>query len=153
MDLQKQDLKSLKPGVNRSVHLFAAPMLWTCVGCILFIRGWQWIGPGTDRWYVLLALAVGTAKSFAVLDRSARKGVERIVQMRDGTCLGAIYSWKTWMLVLLMIGSGYLLRTYFTPGLVIGVLYAAIGWALLFSSRLGWREWFRWIHNTEQRDP
>lgn len=141
---RRQGLSRLKPGVNRRVHLFAAPLLWTVVGAFLLVRGWDWIGPGQDRWFVLLAIALGTGKSVLILDKTASRSLTRIVRLRDGTCLGAVYSWKTWALVVLMMGSGILLRRYFTPGVVIGTLYAAVGWALLYSSRLGWLEWFRW---------
>lgn len=143
----KKGLSRLKPGVNRGVHLFAAPLLWTVVGAYLLVRGWDWIGPGKDRWLVLLAFALGTVKSLLILDKTARRSLSRIIRFRDGTCLGAVYSWKTWLLVFLMMGSGILLRRYFTPGAVIGTIYAAVGWALLYSSRLGWREWFRWKKN------
>ncbi len=142
--MRDHGLNRLKPGANRGVHLFAAPLLWTGVGSMLMVRGWGWVGPGR-HWYVLLALVLGTIKSLAILDRSARRGIERMVHLRDGTCLGAVYSWKTWLLVALMIGSGILLRTFYTPGVAIGVLYLAVGWGLLFSSRLGWLRWFRWI--------
>jgi hypothetical protein len=142
--LREKGLSRLKPGVNRRVHLFAAPLLWTVVGTFLLVRGWDWIGPGRDRWFVLLAFALGTLKSFLILDKTARRALARIVRLRDGSCLGAVYSWKTWLLVALMMGSGIVLRRYFTPGVVIGTLYAAVGWALLLSSRLGWLEWFRW---------
>ncbi len=133
-----------KPGVNRSVHLFAAPLLWSGIGVLLMVRGTGWIGPGRPRLLLLAAVGLGTLKSFLVLDRTARRNVERIVRLRDGTCLGAVYSWKTWLLVLLMMGSGIAMRTLTEPGKVIGTLYVAIGWALLFSSRFGWLEWFRW---------
>jgi hypothetical protein len=144
---RKKGLSRLKPGVNRRVHLFAVPLLWTVVGAYLLVRGWDWIGPGKDRWLVLLAFALGTVKSLLILDKTARRSLSRIIRFRDGTCLGAVYSWKTWLLVFLMMGSGILLRRYFTPGAVIGTIYAAVGWALLYSSRLGWREWFRWKKN------
>ncbi|MHB1350467.1 MAG: hypothetical protein ACYCYR_11395 [Desulfobulbaceae bacterium] len=144
MGQHDQGLSRLKPGVKRRVHLFAAPLLWTGVGSFLLFRGWEWIGPGRARWLFLLAIAIGTAKSLFILDRTARRVVARIVNLRDDTCLGAVYSWKTWLLVFLMMGSGMALRRYFSPGAVIGTLYAAVGWALLLSSRQGWREWYRW---------
>ncbi|HBI15324.1 MAG TPA: hypothetical protein DDY20_07400 [Desulfobulbaceae bacterium] len=141
--VSRQGLSRLKPGVNRRVHLFAAPLLWTLVGVFLLVRGWSWIGPGKG-WLVLLTLGLGIAKSLLILDKAARRVLSRIVKLRDGSCLGAVYSWKTWLLVVLMMGSGMLLRRYCTPGVVIGMLYATVGWALLLSSRLGWLEWFRW---------
>lgn len=145
MDRRKKGLSSLKPGVDRSVHLFAAPLLWTIVGCILMVRGWEWIGPAAKGWYVPAAFAAGTLKSLWILDRTARRAVSRIVNLRDGTCLGAIYSWKTWLLAGIMAASGILLRIVYNPGVILGTIYLAIGWALFFSSRFGWLEWFRWI--------
>ncbi len=145
--MQKQSLKNIKPGVNRRVHLFAAALLWTVVGIVLIVRGVRWIDPAEIVWFVPVALVIGTMKSVFVLDKSARRGVERIIKMRDGTCLGAVYSWQTWILVAIMITSGILLRTVFEPGTYIGTLYCAIGWALLLSSRFAWLEWFKWKGN------
>lgn len=143
--MQKQSLKSLKPGVNRKVHLFAAALLWTIVGMFLILRGLGWIDPIENGWFVVAALAIGTLKSVCILDRSARRSIQRIVKLRDGTCLGAVYSWKTWILVAMMMISGILLRTVIEPGKYIGTLYCAIGWALLLSSRSAWLEWYQWI--------
>ena len=40
---------TFKPGVSRSVHLFAAPFLWTAVGCVLMVRGFAWLDTGTHE--------------------------------------------------------------------------------------------------------
>jgi len=143
LNFNKENLKRLKPGVNRTIHLFAAPLLWTAVGAMLITRGLGWMGYARAGWYIVLALVIGTAKSLLVLDKTAKRGVERIVHLRDGTCLGAVYSWKTWMLVGLMAVSGNLLRIFFEPGKGIGTVYVAVGWALILSSRHGWLEWSR----------
>ena len=145
MFLEKDKIQGLKPGVNRKVHLFAAAFLWTVVGTFLIYRGWSWLNPVVNAWFVPLAIILGTGKSLLVLDRTAKRGVERISTLRDGTCLGAVYSWKTWILVVVMIASGILLRTFFEPGKYIGTLYCAIGWALLLSSRFSWVEWMKQV--------
>lgn len=143
----QQNKKSFKPGVSRSVHLFAAPFLWTAIGILLMVRGFGWIGAGPARWLVLLALVIGTIKSRLILDKTARKSLQRILEMNDNTCIGAVYSWKTWLLVALMMTFGITMRKLTDPGLVIGTLYMAIGWALVLSSRLGWMQWFKWIRS------
>jgi hypothetical protein len=137
---------SFKPGVSRSVHLFAAPFLWTAIGTLLMVRGFGWIGAGTARWLVVLGLVLGTIKSKLVLDRTAKKSLKRILDMGDNTCIGAVYSWKTWLLVGLMMTFGITMRKLTDPGMVIGTLYVAIGWALFLSSRHGWLAWYRWTH-------
>jgi len=131
-----------KPGVSRSVHLFAAPFLWTVIGGVLMARGFGWLAPGWGRLLFLVAGLLGTLKSLFILDKVARRSLDRIVHFRDNTCLGAVYSWKTWVLVLLMMTAGLVLRSLTQPGPCIGILYGAVGWSLCLSSRLGWREWY-----------
>lgn len=136
----------MKPGVSRAVHLFVAPFLWSVIGVVLMIRGWGWIGSGPARLLVALALVIGTVKSLLVLDKAAVRSMKRIKRFDDSTCLGAVYSWKTWLLVVLMMTFGIVMRKITDPGMVIGTLYVAIGWALLFSSRRGWLGWWQWTH-------
>lgn len=138
-----------KPGVSRAVHLFTAPLLWTAVGGLLMARGWSWLDPGRGRLLFLAAGLLGTLKSLFVLDRIARRSLERIVRFQDNTCLGAVYSWRTWLLVFLMMLGGIVLRSVTQPGPCIGILYGAVGWSLCLSSRLGWREWYHRVHHHE----
>lgn len=138
-----------KPGVPRSVHLFTAPFLWTTIGAALVYRGWGWLQPGKGLWLLMVAGLLGTGKSLLVLDKVARRSLDRIIRFQDGTCLGAVFSWQSWLLVLLMMLTGLLLRTLTQPGPCIGTLYCAIGWSLCLSSRLGWLEWFRLVVSHE----
>ena len=138
---------SLTPRVNKSVHLFLAPCVWTGVGAMLMYRGYNWIGSGKARWLILAAIILGTVKSRFVLDKAIQKNTQRILSFTRNKCFGAVYSWKTWLLVLLMMGSGIALRTFTHPGMVVGTLYVAIGWALLFSSRHGWQQWLAQVHH------
>lgn len=139
----------VKPGVPRLVHLFVAPLVWTLVGGLLMVRGWAWLGTGQGRWWLLVAIALGSLKSLLILDRVARKSIQRLIHFQDGTCLGAIYSWQSWLLVVLMMATGFLLRRFGHPGQGMGILYCAVGWSLCFSSRLGWQQWLlqRTFHN------
>ena len=110
-------------------------------------RGGGWLDPGSGRLWLLVAIVLGTFKSLLILDKVARRSLARIILFKDGTCLGAVYSWKTWLLVVLMMTAGLILRRVTQPGPVIGVLYCAIGWALCLSSRLGWEQWIRLLRN------
>ena len=135
----------LKPGVSRSIHLFAAPLTWTAVGIMLMERGLGWMGLHLTLRLLLIALLIGTAKSLTVLDKAAKKTLRRIMGFNDNTCIGAVYPWQTWLLVLLMMIVGIALRFLTQPGIVLGAVYFAIGWALLLSSRHGWAQWLNWL--------
>lgn len=135
-------LTRLKPGVHTTTHLLLAASLWTMVGFLLIARGIHWLWTGQQLLLVLPGLFLGTLKSFFILDKTAKKSIKRILLLKDGTCLGAVYSKKTWLLVLLMMGIGMVLRRASLPASVLGIIYITIGWALLFSSRNAWKIWF-----------
>ena len=134
-------LHRLKPGVSKDIHLLSASLLWSLIGAALLLRGFFWLIDVGAAVYILAALAAGSLKSVFILDKSARKGIDRILRLEDGSCLGAVYSIRTWVLVAAMMGVGYLLRHSSLPPAVTGSIYAAIGWSLLFSSRLAWSAW------------
>jgi hypothetical protein len=138
-----------QPGVSRLVHVFLAPFLWTVIGLILLWRGWGWLESGQSRWMMLVALLLGTLKSLCILDQIAKRSLRRITQLQDGTFVWAVYSRKTWGMVVLMIVAGYILRTIAQPGPLMGTLYCAIGWSLCLSSRLGWQQCFKLVRSHE----
>ena len=132
----------MKPGAPQRVHILLAASLWTGIGIMLMTRGLHWLAGSGRLWLALPAFFLGTLKSVLVLDRAARKSLNRILRLADGTCLGAVYSIKTWILVLLMMLSGYALRQSSLSHSLLGLLYVTIGWALFFSSRHAWYTWY-----------
>lgn len=134
-----------KSGVNRLVHLFAAPFLWASVGAMLIVRGIAMMTESSVFLFLLVGFTLGTLKSALVLDKAVVKSVKRIISLQDRTGLGAVFSKRTWILVCCMMGMGVLIRLIFDPNPLLGSCYLAIGWALLFSSRHGWLAWLREI--------
>lgn len=142
MDLKKTLLR-FKPGVSIKTHLFLAALIWSVVGFFLLTNGFILISLKSQLWYAVVGLILGTAKTFFILDRVAQKNVKRIREFEDKVCIGSVYSWKTWLLVAGMIFLGRFLRTTVLPGEVVGLIYTAVGWALMLASRLIWIEWKR----------
>lgn len=138
--MPRSGLKRFTPGVDKRVHLLLSAVLWTTVGLWLMIRGGQWLHAAGDLWLLVPALLLGSGKSLLILDRTARRGIERILRFSGATCLGAVYSYRTWLLVMAMMTAGFVLRQSAIPKSLLGTLYVAIGWALVLSSRFAWRE-------------
>ena len=133
-----------KPGVSPKTHLFCASALWTVIGLFLMYRGITYLTPDYFLPLSIIGIILGSLKSYLVLNKAASRGVERIKRFGDNTCIGAVYSWRTWLLVLGMILLGVILRMSPIAPDFIGTVCIAIGWALLFSSRYPWQQWFRW---------
>ena len=136
-------VERLKPSATARVHLLAAALLWSTVGVGLLAAGtvWTFRGAPWARWALPVALAVGLAKSWLVIDRSAVRIADRIEARGDGRCLGGFLSPGTWAIVLTMMVGGRLLRASALPRHWIGLLYVAVGAALLRSSRIPWSRW------------
>jgi hypothetical protein len=142
--LMANGLSRFKPGVNRRTHLWLSAMLWTTIGLLLFGKGVFRLSQLNTGQLLIPAAAIftGSLKAYFILDTSARRGITRILTFKNGTCLGAVYSVKTWILVLCMTGMGVILRNSPVPLSLLSFLYLTIGWALLLSSRLAWQAWF-----------
>ena len=139
----KEILHRYKPGVSIRIHLLLGGLIWTVVGFFLLINGFVLVSLESHLWYGLIGILLGSAKTFFVLDRLARKNIKRIKEFEDKVCFGSVYSLKTWFMVAGMIILGRFLRTTVLPGEVVGLIYTAVGWALMLSSRLMWIEWNR----------
>ena len=132
-----------KPGVTQHTLLLMSACLWTAIGLLLLVKGGFRFSQLEQHHpvVVLAAVVAGSLKSYLILDRAARRGIERILKFKDGTCLGAVYSVKTWIVVLFMITMGVILRNSTLPGNILCFVSITVGWALLMSSRLAWRTW------------
>ena len=139
----KENLQRYKPGVSIRTHLLLGALIWTIVGFFLLTNGFVLVLIESHLWYGLTGLLLGTAKAFFILDRMARKTMKRNKEFEGKDCFGSVYSLKTWFMVAAMIALGRFLRTTVLPGEVVGLIYTAVGWALMLSSRLMWIEWNR----------
>ncbi len=131
----------LKPAARARTHLLAAALLWTAVGAVLagFGGAWLW-GSGAGPVWFAVAVVAGAAKGRLVIVRAARGIADRIAARGDGRCLGGFLSWRTWLLVAVMAGSGRLLRASPAPRSLVGGIYLAVGVALLAGAATLWRE-------------
>ena len=139
-------LERWKPAAGVRTHLFSAALLWTVVGLGLTAAGFAWCFGSALPWALVLAgvgVAAGLVKGRYVLRTMAERNAARIIARGDGRCLGGFLSLKTWLLVVLMMTSGIILRRSAVPRPVLGVLYSAVGTALLVGSATLWRAFGR----------
>lgn len=125
--------------VSRPTLLVAATFLWTSVGGMLLVKGWSWKGTGYELVVIFLGLLFGFLKSVFFLDKSFVRSIKRIKQFSEHQGIANVFSAKTWQLIALMVAFGFTMRELTSPCPAIGVLYVAIGWGMLLSSRHGWR--------------
>ncbi|MHC4611976.1 MAG: hypothetical protein ACYTAU_00155 [Planctomycetota bacterium] len=136
---------NLKPAASRRIRLFLAAATWTAVGLGLLIAGVRWSLTSERPLHPILlvaAAAVGLTKALVILKHTANRVISRIRASGDDRCIGGFFSWRTWMLVVIMITAGTLLRRSDISRAVVGLVYVAVGIALLSASTLPWRAWY-----------
>lgn len=136
-------LAKFKPSVSRKTLLLAGALFWSVVGLFLLVRGGRILAEGEHYVMLTAALAVGTAKGLLVFEKSARKNISRILLRGDSSCLGGVFSFKAWGVILVMIVLGRFLRTSHLAHHIYGLVITAVGWGLLVASRVIWQAWVR----------
>ncbi len=126
-----------KPGVDKRILLFLAGFMWICVGIMLLSFSYSWLSEyrtGNSLVHagigISAALVIHHFGFLRVVDRNLR----RILPMEGKRCVFSFMSWKSYLLVAVMIAMGVLLRHSPIPKPYLSMLYTGIGLALILSS-------------------
>lgn len=134
---------SLKPSVPRRFLLVLAGLVWSGVGVMLLVIALGWLGREGGLGSAargLLGTALGVAVWRLGFIRLAARNVARIRRGPERPCLFSFQAWKSYLLVLLMVGLGVGLRRSTFPKAWLAVVYVTMGVALALGSLAYYRE-------------
>jgi len=141
----KSKLKKFNPAVDKRLLIFVSGLLWSIVGimlCKLAVNwltsaGWQdSVWPGVTG--VILAILI---YYFGFL-KLVNKNTSRILAKEGKTCIFAFQPWKSYLIVLVMIGMGTALRHSPIPKPYLAIIYIGFGGAMVLSSLVYYRHFF-----------
>ena len=111
--------------------------MWMMVGVMLNGFVYSWLRT-ERRDYALLASVIGVVCSLVIHHfgflRLVDRNLDRILPMEGRRCIFSFMPWKSYILIIIMIVIGLLLRHSPIPKLYLAVLYTGIGTALILSS-------------------
>lgn len=139
-------LRRLSSHASRRTRLCLAAATWSGVGLTLFVLGVHWVllSPfGWDWAAGLGALAVGWAKGRFVLARAAEANARRIEGSDHHRFIGAAFSVGMWAMAVAMMALGAWLRHSHLSRFWLGLIYVAVGTALVLGSLVSWSHWRR----------
>lgn len=126
-----------KPGVPKPILLLTAGLLWIGVGLMLDTLAYSWLKLESAG-YAYPAAATGFVAALFIHHfgflRVVDRNLARILPMEGRRCVFAFMPWKNYILILIMVSAGILLRHSPIPKKYLAVLYVAIGTALILSS-------------------
>jgi len=137
-----------KPAVTKNVLLFLAGIIWVCVGTMLLFLAFSWLAKVAN---INIYLFGGAGVVLALLAhhfgflKIVNKNLERILPMDEKKCLFSFMPWKSYLIIVVMMTMGAILRHSMIPKQYLAILYTAIGLALILSSVRYMRIFFREI--------
>ncbi|HCT31340.1 MAG TPA: hypothetical protein DIW31_11580 [Bacteroidales bacterium] len=127
----------LKPAVNKPILLFLSGIMWLCVGIMLNTFAIHWL-IAYGRSLSLLFAGIGFVISLVIHHfgflKIADKNLGRINNLNAKPCLFSFMSWKSYIIVAIMVSLGITLRHSTIPKQFLAIIYIGIGLALIFSS-------------------
>jgi hypothetical protein len=140
MDRKDQSPKIKEPAVSRQKLMLGAGITWFVVGAFLIFRGFR----VTDDflWPTGIGLVAGFLKHHFIFSRIAKTNIKRIKELaphKEKVCLFAFQSIQSYLIVVVMITFGYLLRQLPLTPPVLAAIYITIGCGLLLSSSVYFR--------------
>jgi len=125
------------PLVTRNFLILLAGYTWVCVGTMLIYRAYSWLSAAAE---VNLLLYAGSGVFIALLIhhfgflKIVNKNLKRIHDLQEKALVTSFLQKKSYLLILVMIAMGILLRSSGLPKHYLAVLYIGIGSALIMSS-------------------
>ncbi len=127
------------PSVSRRVLRLLAGVVWTVVGLALCTMAVYWSVITRGNWIVPLTtgVIVGTLVYYFGFLRLVRKNMIRIHEQapgKDKVCMFAFQSWGSYVIIVVMVTLGYVLRHLAVSRMYLVLIYMAIGIGLFLAS-------------------
>ena len=130
-------IDKIRPAVDKRVLIFLSFFMWVAVGTMLLSLAYIWLKASHVN-HALLFAAGGVAAALLIHHfgflKIVDKNLGRILPMEGKKCAFAFMTWKSYIIVALMVTMGTLLRHSAIPKSYLSILYIGIGLSLILSS-------------------
>jgi hypothetical protein len=130
------NIRRFTPSVDKRILVLMAGLMWCGVGIMLIRFAISWLLPmgirGAGIYYTAGFLAAMPIHHFGFL-KIADKNLNRLLPLTDKKCLFSFMTWRSYIIVLIMVSMGIGLRHSALPKRYLSVLYNGIGLALFLS--------------------
>ncbi len=127
-----------EPAAKRKTLAVTAGIVWLTVGVALTLMAVFWLAASQSRPYLLVgaAVVVGLLVGRYGFSRLAKKNITRIRDLsphKERVCIFAFQAVESYLLVVVMMAAGYVLRHLPIPHTYVAGVYLVIGTALFRS--------------------
>ncbi|MCF8296221.1 MAG: hypothetical protein K9J13_01635 [Saprospiraceae bacterium] len=123
--------------VKPKVLIFISGILWSFVGILLnhFAAKWFVNLPKAEKiTSIVFGGIMGIIIAYFGFNKIAKNNIKRILEYKDKACFFAFQSWKSYIIIVIMISMGIFMRTSgLIPKYILTPIYIGIGLALFIA--------------------
>ena len=143
-----ENFKKFDPAVDKRILVALSGIVWSIVGIFLFDIAVDWLAQTASKKAFLpvlagitLALLISRFGFIKLVDQN----IHRIVTKHNKVCIFAFQPWKSYLIVIIMVGMGIILRNSPMPKYYLSIIYMGMGVAMILSSIRYFRIFFNLI--------
>lgn len=132
----KAKILRFRPAVDKKVLMLLAGLMWCGVGIMLISYSVIWLGSMDLNDQIIF----GSAGFIAALPihhfgflKIADKNLKRLLPLTEKKCLFSFMTWKSYLIVPVMVSMGIFLRHSQLPRKYLSIIYLGIGFGLFLS--------------------
>jgi len=140
------NIRKLTPSVDKRVLVLLSGLMWCGVSVMLIRYAINWLSilsTGQRILYFAIGYLIAIPIHLFGFSRIADKNLNRLMPMNRKRCVFAFMSWKSYIIVLVMVSLGITLRHSSLPKQYLSVVYNGIGLALFLSGLKYLKVFFR----------
>ncbi len=138
--------EKINPAVDRKYLILIAGVVWCGVGIMLISFALTWLknyeGPVNYMFYIASFVLAMPVHHFGFL-KLADKNLKRLLPLGEKKCLFSFITWKSYLIIIVMVILGITLRHLHIPKQYLSIIYNGIGLALFLSG-------FRYLRHSMQ---
>ena len=158
MNIEKDDptfWRRYEPALPIPVHYLISGVMWVFVGKMLISYGIRWFQEKITQ-YLWLFIVISILNALSIykfgFSKIVNNNIERLQQKQDKLCIFAFIEWKSYVIMVFMMGMGITLRTILGANEYLGILYIGIGGGMLLSGLIYIKPIFQIIKNNKQKE-
>jgi len=139
-------LNKYDPAVDKRLLIVLSGVIWSAVGIMLCNLAYGWLIAENTRfhlWLVLSGICLALMIHHFGFLKLVNRNIDRILAKKGKVCIFGFQPWKSYLIILIMISMGTLLRQSSLPKPYLSIIYIGFGGAMLLSSFRYYRIFFK----------
>jgi hypothetical protein len=145
--MDSENITGVKVFVVQRHWLYAVSgLIWCAVGSLLCIRGWIWIAGSPPEEAIAtesLSVLLGVIAYYFGFSKITKRNIDRIASLPERSSVFAFTARRGYVLIGVMMASGFLLRNSPVSKHYLSIPYTAMGGSLLLGGCRFWSTFFR----------